>query len=347
MSQEIVHTLKLQLDWGLIKFVSQLDRFDAAWTAIEKREGRTLKELKSIATVRSVGASTRIEGSKMSDEEVDVLLKNIDISKIQDRDKQEVVGYFEVLDLISESYEEIPVSDSGIKGLHNLLMRHSEKDQWHKGDYKKLSNSVEANLPDGTKQIIFETTAPGFATDGAMRAMFDWHDSEQEVHPLIRCAIFSYEFVSIHPFQDGNGRLSRLIATLLLRKCGYQWIQYVSLEHEIEHTKNEYYRVLRACQSNRPGEDVTDWVQYFLKALINVTESLMNKLEKHGVEKSLATRTNNILKLIEVYPGIKTGDIATKLDLSSATVKRELKILIDQKLIIKEGTGPGTNYTII
>ena len=155
---EKVHTLKITIGWEFINEISKVDRFDASWTSIEKREGQSLKQLKSIATVRSVGASTRIEGSKMSDTEVDVLLKELEIEKLNDRDSQEVVGYFEVLDIISESHEGIAITGNSIKGLHNTLLKYSEKDQWHKGDYKQHSNSVEATIPDGTKQIIFETT---------------------------------------------------------------------------------------------------------------------------------------------------------------------------------------------
>jgi hypothetical protein len=140
-----VHTFTLNIDWELIRLISQIDRFDASWATIEKKEGQSLKQLKAIATVRSVGASTRIEGSKMSDAEVEVLLKEIDIPKIVDRDSQEVVGYFETLDLISESYEDISISENNLKNLHNILLKHSTKDEWHKGDYKLCG--TENKLP--------------------------------------------------------------------------------------------------------------------------------------------------------------------------------------------------------
>src|SRR5690606_4876572 len=262
-----VYDFSLNIDWKLISLISEIDRFDANWTAVERREGQSLKELKSIATVRSVGASNRIEGNKMSDEEVDVLLQKIDITKLTDRDSQEVVGYFEALDLISDSYESIPVSESHIKSLHNVLMKYSSKDEWHKGNYKVHSNAVEATFPDGTRQIVFQTTEAGFATEDAIRRLVDWYNSENEVHTLIRVASFVYDFLSVHPFQDGNGRLSRLISTLLLLKNGYKWIQYVSFEHEIESRKAEYYQVLRSCQAKRPNEDVTIWVLFFLNCL--------------------------------------------------------------------------------
>jgi len=342
-----VHNLRLSLSWKLINTISEIDRFDASWATIERKEGQSLKQLKNIATVRSVGASTRIEGSKMSDEEVEVLLKNIDISKLEDRDSQEVVGYFETLDIISESFQDIRIDKSSLKNLHSILMKHSEKDQWHKGDYKQHSNAVEANYPDGTKQIIFQTTEPGFPTEDAMNAMFEWYSSDKETHPLVKSALFSYEFVSIHPFQDGNGRLSRLLVTLLLLQNGYKWIQYVSLEHEIESRKNEYYRVLRSCQSNRPNENINEWIEFFFSALKNIQEQLMKKLESTGNEASLSPREKSILTFIGNHVGCKSGEIAKKLDIPNPTVKRILTDLVSRKLILKHSSGSGTNYSIM
>ena len=344
--ENLVHTFELNLNWKLISRISQIDRFDASWSSIKKREGQSLKQLKSVATVRSVGASTRIEGSKMTDEEVEALLKEIDIAKLHDRDSQEVAGYFEVLDIISESYQDIMISESGIKNLHNILMKHSTKDEWHKGEYKQHSNVVEATLPDGTSQAIFRTTDPGYPTQDAMRQLMDWYNNDHQTHPLVKCALFAYDFVSIHPFQDGNGRLSRLISTLLLLKNGYKWIQYVSFEHEIENRKTEYYRVLRGCQARRPNEDVTEWVDFFFDALLNIQGQLMKKLEIQGVETQLSPREKSILTFIGNNPGCKSGEIARKLKIPGPTVKKILPGLIRKKLIEKFGNGPGTNYSL-
>jgi len=310
------------------------------------KEGQSLKQLKSIATVRSVGASTRIEGSKMSNKEVEVLLENIDITKLEDRDSQEVVGYFNTLDIISESYSDINIDTSSLKNLHNILLKHSDNDSWHKGDYKQHSNAVEANFPDGTKQIIVETTEAGFQTDDAMNSLIDWYKNDITTHPLVKCAIFTYEFVSIHPFQDGNGRLSRLLSVLSLLKNGYKWVQYVSLEHEMESKKDEYYRVLRSCQANRPNENITDWLLFFFESLIKIQKQLMKKLEVQGIEVQLAPREKSILMFITNNPGCKSGEIAKKLNIPSPTVKRILPDLVEKQLIQKYGNGPGTNYSI-
>ncbi len=341
-----VYTFNIGLNWKLISLISQIDRFDASWTSIERKESQSLKQLKSIATVRSVGASTRIEGSKMSDKEVEVLLKEIDITKLEDRDSQEVVGYFETLDLISDTYKDIKISENSLKSLHNVLLKYSKKDVWHKGDYKQHSNAVEAQYPDGIKHTIFQTTEAGFPTQDAMRSLIDWYRSDKETHSLVKCALFAYEFVSIHPFQDGNGRLSRLIATLLLLKHGYKWIEYVSFEHEIENRKTEYYSVLRSCQAQRPNENVSDWITFFFDCLRNIQKHLMHKLEKSGIETQLSPREKAIITYIDNHPGCKSGDISKKLNIPSPTVKRILPELIEKNLIEKHGVGPGTNYTI-
>lgn len=341
-----VYNFRLNIDWKLINLISEIDRFDASWSGIERKEGQCLKELKSIATVRSVGASNRIEGNKMSNEEVDVLLQKIDTTNLTDRDSQEVVGYFEVLDLISESYENINLTESDIKSLHNSLMKYSVKDEWHKGNYKAHSNAVEASFPDGTRQIIFQTTEAGIATEDAIRQLLNWYNSETEVHSLIKVASFVYDFLSVHPFQDGNGRLSRLISTLLLLKNGYKWIQYVSFEHEIEIRKNEYYQVLRSCQTQRPNEDISIWMQFFLSCLSNIQSQLLTKLRQSGLETQLSPKEKSIFTIIQSHPNIQSGEIAKKLGIPSPTIKRILAELLIKGLIERQGSGRNVSYTI-
>ncbi len=327
--------------------ISRVDRFDAAWSQIEKREGQTLKQLKAIATVHSVGASTRIEGSKMTDAEVEVLIENLKTSKLEERDEQEVAGYFEALDTIGESNKDIEISEGSLKNLHKILLRHSEKDAWHRGDYKQSSNTVEATLADGSKRTVFKTTEPGFPTEEAMIQLFAWYHSDKETLPIIKSALFIYDFLSIHPFQDGNGRLSRLLGTLLLLKHGYTWIQYVSFEHEIENRKAEYYQVLMQTQKQRPGESVDEWVIFFLDCMLNIQDHLMNKLNtKANSNPLLSPREKNILAFIENRPGSKSGEIAKKLNIPLSTVKKMLTTMVENKLLLKYGVGAGTNYLV-
>lgn len=326
--------------------LSQLDRFDAEWQAIERREKSTLKELKSIATVRSVGASTRIEGSHLSDKEVEVLIENLDISSLSERDEQEVAGYYETLNLLSESYRDIPVTENSIRHLHNTLMKYSFKDGYHKGNYKTHSNRVERTEADGSKTSIFETTPPGWPTEDAMRQLVNWYNEDAETHALIRAAVFVYEFLSIHPFQDGNGRLSRLLATFLLMKSGYRWIEYVSFEHEIEHRKKEYYKNLMEAQRNRPGEDVTNWVTFFLDCLKNLQTQLREKISEKKQREAIGIREQRVYTIIEHNPGISSGEIARKLGIPNPTVKRIVGDMAKSGVIIQHGVGRGTRYSI-
>lgn len=339
-----VYNFSLKLSWKILSVISRIDRFDASWTSIERLESDNLRQLRHIATIQSVGASTRIEGSKLSDKDVAKVLNNIGISKIEDRDSQEVVGYFNVLDTIIDSFDTIAINESNIKNLHNQLLKYSDKDSWHRGDYKQHINAVEASFPDGSKKIIFRTTDPGFATEDAMQRLIGWHEVENEVHPLIVCAAFVYEFVSIHPFQDGNGRLSRLLTTLLLLQRGYKWIQYVSFEHEIENRKKDYYVSLRSCQAQRPGEDITEWVEFFLASLLNVQFKLEQKLAMTDQKSSLSIKEKMVYSYIINHSGCKSGEIASQLSISKPTVKRVIAELMDKQLIVKYGRGAGVTY---
>ena len=343
----LIHTWKLDLDMKLMTELSKIDRFDAAWANIEKRESGSLNQLKSIATVRSIGASTRIEGSKMTDDEVAVLIEKLSISTLEERDEQEVMGYFEALDTIAENFASISISESQIKNLHKLLMLHVEKDAWHRGNYKQVSNAVEANLIDGTKQIVFRTAEPGLATQDAMMQLFEWYHSDKQTIPLIKVALFVYEFLSIHPFQDGNGRLSRLLGNLLLLKNGYSWIQYVSFEYEIESRKSQYYKVLMQTQQNRPGENVTEWLTFFISCLINIQEQLLIKLEASSIDQTFSQREKRILFFIQNHAGCSSGEIAKKLDIPLPTVKKSLAALVLKGTITKEGQGRATGYYLV
>jgi Fic family protein len=339
-----LHNLQLDIDMQLLTELSKIDRFDATWASVEKREGASLKSLRAIATVRSVGASTRIEGSTMTDDEVAVLLERMSVSTLEERDEQEVVGYFEALDTIVENHASMPISESLIKGLHKILMQHVEKDAWHRGNYKQLTNAVEAHWIDGTQQILFRTTEPGWATQDAMMRLVDWYGSDKGTLPLIKAAIFVYEFLSIHPFQDGNGRLSRLLTHLLLLKTGYSWIQYVSFEHEIEHRKSAYYQVLMETQRNRPGENITDWIRFFIGCLLNIQDQLLAKLEETRVDQPMSQRDKRIVFFIQNHAGCGSGQISKKLDIALPTVKKSLGALVAKGIITKEGQGRSTAY---
>jgi len=304
--------------------------------------------LRKIATIESIGSSTRIEGATLTDQEVKDLLKDLKITELKTRDEQEVIGYHEVLELIYSNYSEIKLSENYIKQLHQMLLKYSNKDERHRGTYKFLSNKVMATYPAGEQRTIFATTDPALVAS-EMKELVGWTNEtlkQKTIHQLIVIGSFIYDFLSIHPFQDGNGRLSRLISTLLLLKNGYKWIQYVSFEHEIENRKNEYYQVLRSCQAQRPHEDVTVWIQFFLNCLSNIQSQLLTKLQKTGMETQLSPKEKSIYSIIQNRPNIQSGEIAEKLAIPAPTVKRILSELLNKGLIEKQGSGRNVSYTI-
>ena len=341
MSTEI-YSFTLALSWKHLEILRQVEKFEIHWSKFRQREKSSLNQLKTLATIQSIGSSTRIEGSKLSDKQVQTLLENIDIIQIEDRDSQEVVGYYNALDIVTESPKDLRLTESTIKNLHNVLLKISDKDDWHRGQYKQYSNAVQATFPDGSIQIIFKTTEPGFATDDEMKSLVNWMRSKDDINPIIKTATFIYEFLSIHPFQDGNGRLSRLLTTLLLLQNGYEWVEYISFEHEIEKRKKKYYQALRNCQAKRPNEDITEWIEFFLDSLKNLINKLNKKLEIS--ESDLSPKQKNVYIFICNNPESKISKISEGSQIPRSTLKRIIKALLEKALIEKKGKGPGTNY---
>src|SRR5690606_10232664 len=253
----------------ILQLIGYIDGFKGKWNIAEKQENRYLKELRKIATIESIGSSTRIEGATLTDQEVKQLLKDVKITKLKTRDEQEVIGYYEVLELIYDNYSDIKLSESYIKQLHQMLLKYSNKDERHRGAYKSLSNQVVATYPTGEQRTIFATTEPALvATE--MQELVEWTNEQLEqknIHHLIVMGSFIYDFLSIHPFQDGNGRLSRLLTTLCLLQNDYSFIQYISFENHIEQNKKTYYEVLMNGQKNRgtTTERIDRWMIFFLE----------------------------------------------------------------------------------
>jgi len=342
MMKDKVYSFSLELNWSHLEMLRQIGEFELTWSNYVKREHSSLIQLKTLATIQSIGSSTRIEGSQLSDKQVKTLLEKIEINQIEDRDSQEVVGYYNVLDIITASPIELSVTESTIKNLHNVLLKLSDKDDWHKGQYKKHSNAVQATFPDGSTQIIFKTTKPGYATEDAMKTLVKWLKLKDSINPIIKTAAFVYEFLSIHPFQDGNGRLSRLLTTLLLLQNGYTWIEYVSFEHEIEKRKKQYYKALRNCQAKRPNEDISEWVEFFLISLKNLIMKLNKKLDLS--KSDLTPKQKSVYIYICNNPEAKMNRIIDGTEIPRATLKRIINVLIERELIEKNGKGAGTYY---
>ena len=347
---------KLHFDFdtnqAILKKIAKIDAFQSGWEILEQKENRSLKELHKIATLQSIGSSTRIEGSRLSDDEVQHLLKNLKITKLKTRDEEEIAGYYEVLELIFEQYSFIDFTESNILQFHHLLLKHSQKDQRHKGTYKNLSNEVVATSPAGGKKVIFKTTPPHLVAK-EMQELIDWTNeqlSKKDIHPLLIIAVFVYEFLSIHPFQDGNGRLSRLLTTFLLLKEGYQFITYISFENQIEQQKKDYYEALMDGQKNRyqENENIKSWVLFFLNSL----EVLLVKLDKKYQEflqkaTYLNERQKQILAFIEEHQPVKLADITSHFPhVSIHTIKKDIQVLQKEKKIEKMGEYKGSIYMI-
>lgn len=347
---------KLQFDFPttqrIIQKIGQIDQFKGEWKQLDKAENRYLKELRKIATIQSIGSSTRIEGSTLTDVEIASLIKNLKISKLLTRDEQEVGGYFDTLEAIFENADSIDLTRSNIHMLHHLLLKYSSKDVGHRGKFKELTNRVVAAYPDGATKVIFNTTEP-FLVEKEMSELVDWTNnalSGGEMHPLIIISTLIYEFLSIHPYQDGNGRLSRLLTNLLLIKFDYKFVSYVSFEHIIEQKKAAYYRVLMEGQRNRykPEERIDKWILFFLDSLGELIQKLEHKLKDYrNLGGYLNERQKEVLQYIQKNQPIKFGDLAKDLpQYSAAIIKKDLQYLVREFELEKLGNNRGTIYTI-
>jgi len=341
-----------QTNQKILNYISQIDLYKGKWNIIEKQENIYLKELRKIATIESIGSSTRIEGGTLTDKEIEELLNDVKITKLKTRDEQEVIGYYDTLEIIYENYDNIRLSENYIKQLHQNLLRHSDKDTRHRGEYKSLSNKVVANYPDGIQKVIFNTTEVHLVQN-EMNDLINWTNEQfkkREIHPLIIVANLVYEFLSIHPFQDGNGRLSRLLTTLVLLQQDYMFIQYVSFENLIEKTKKEYYQALMEGQKNRnkENENMAKWILYFLDKLNVLTQRLD---AKYDVFKSKGGYLNERQKHIKEYllkkQPLKISDIAKRFeDININTIKKDLQYMKKEQIIKSIGKGKGTVYII-
>jgi Fic family protein len=348
------YTQKLNFDFStnqrIIQLISYIDGFKGKWNFVENKENRYLKELRKIATIESIGSSTRIEGATLTNKEVEELLNDIKITKLKSRDEQEVIGYYEVLELIYDNYSDIQLSESYLKQLHQILLRYSNKDERHRGTYKFLSNKVVATYPTGEQRTIFATTEPALVA-AEIQELMVWTNEQLEqnnIHQLIVIGSFIYDFLSIHPFQDGNGRLSRLLTTICLLKKDYAFIQYISFENHIEQHKKAYYEALMNGQKNRgtDTERIDLWLIFFLESLKTLTEKLE---QKYNVFKSKGGYLNDRQKLIKDFikntQPVKIGDLAKQLsEINLNTLKKDLQYLRDEQVLTIIGKGKGTVY---
>jgi Fic family protein len=339
---------------ALVKLIAEIDEFKGRWDAFKVLSPDRLDALRKVATVESVGSSTRIEGAKLSDAQVETLLSNIKIQSFHTRDEQEVAGYAEAMDLVFQAYEDLSLTENHIGQLHQTLLRHSEKDDRHRGRYKTLRNDVVAIDADGNQiGVVFETSTP-FDTPREMESLVAWTRKaieEESLHPLLIIAVFIVAFLAIHPFQDGNGRLSRVLTTLLLLRAGYAYVPYASLERVIEDNKDLYYKALRRTQTTLKGEkpDWEPWTGFFLRALKKQKDTLALRLDREHAEgrdvNGLPELSVRVLELFKTHERITLSQIEALTGANRNTLKVRIRELVSSGWLTQHGKARATWYT--
>ena len=342
----------LQITPEILSLIARIDEFKGAWRALGTLAPDRLSALRRIATIESIGSSTRIEGSKLSDREVEQLLSNLKIKSFATRDEQEVAGYSELMDLVFSAWQDIPCTENHIKQLHKTLLRHSEKDAWHRGHYKTNPNSVAAFDEHGAQtRIVFQTATP-FDTPRLMTELVTWVQEQREaghLHPLLVIALSVVVFLEIHPFQDGNGRLSRALTTLLLLQTGYAYVPYSSLESVIEQNKEAYYLALRQTQSTIRTDTPNwqPWLVFFLRSLAEQVARLTKKVEREKlVLASMPELSLRIVEFAREHGRVTIGQAIKLTGASRNTLKQHLRALVERGHLNQRGSGRGVWYEL-
>ena len=345
-----IHSLKITAE--ILSLIAEIDEFKGSWQTLSLLEPERLLALKKTATIESIGSSTRIEGSDLSDREVEALLGKLDIKLLKTQSEQEVAGYAELIKLVFQSWESIRISENYIKQLHRDLLRYSKKDEYHRGKYKTSSNEVVAFNAKG-KQIgvIFKPATP-FETPMRMKEWVTWFREtleSQPIHPLLTIAVFIVAFLQIHPFQDGNGRLSRVLTTLFLLRSGYSYVPYMSLESLVEQNKKGYYLALRNTQKTMQNKNPNwqPWVLFFLRMLQKQVKQLMKQLKyEKTILSDLPSLSVRILEYVRTQGRINMRDMIQMTGVSRNTLKEHFRSLTGKGYLIKHGHGRGVWYSL-
>jgi len=329
--------------------IAKIEEFKGWWKGTTSLNPQALGRLKKSIVVTSAGASTRIEGSHLADRDVERLLKGLRVTKLKDRDSQEVAGYVEVIQRVFDSYRGMTFTEGLILQLNGMLLKYSEKDKHRRGLYKSTPNRVVAFDKEGNENILFDPTPPHLTT-GEMRELVEWTRNQlrtDEYHPILVIALFILEFLAIHPFHDGNGRLSRVLTNLMLAQAGYIYMPYASLEKIIEDHKVEYYLALRHGQKNlkSPSSDASRWLHFFVDCMLRQIEALKEFLEgAASKEELLSENQQQVMKLFDRYEEITTRLVAEKLKISPVTAKQVLGRLATLKFVQRMGAGRSVRY---
>lgn len=337
---------------NLLTLIAEIDEYKGRWVGGAQLNPQVLARLKQSVLVTSTGASTRIEGAQLSDEDIEKLMRGIAIQRFADRDVQEVTGYFELLQNVFEGWAELPLRESVIKHFHQELLKYVEKDVLHRGDYKKIDNKV--HMVDEAGQsigILFDTT-PAYLTPTAMQALVEWTVERLETkayHPLLIIGNFLVEFLQIHPFQDGNGRLSRILTNLLLCQAGYLYMPYASHEKLIEENKPEYYLALRTSQKTlgTEQEDILPWLNFFLEIVRVQSKTAVELLSDANFEKTLSPNQLLVWRYLQTVDEASPLNISQQTQVVRVTVGQVLRYLLKLEKIERLGQGRGVRYRVV
>lgn len=345
----IMDTPEFKLTQIELKLISKINEFKGKWQALSTLAPEQLSALRKVATVESVASSTRIEGVTLSDREVEDFLSNIQITRLRSRDEEEVAGYAECIAHIFDSSQDIAIDENHIKQLHQVLLKYSSKDARHRGEYKKLDNHVEAfDQDENSLGIIFKTSTP-FDTPSKMSELTEWLSGElreKKTHSLLTIAVFIVHLLAIHPFQDGNGRLSRILTTLLLMQADYSYVPYSSLERIVEENKEQYYLKLRQSQKDLYGDNnsIMEWVTFFLHCLSQQVSVLEKKIDQENQLLNLPLLSQTLLKITQDRGKLTVREAVQLTDGNRNTIKRHLSQLVHRGALQQHGTGKGTWY---
>ncbi len=330
-------------DSGLLSLVAQIYEHKGRQGLLLKNKPVTLERLIEIAKAQSIASSNRIEGITTSD----VRLRQLVEGKIApfNSDEQEIIGYRDILNTIHESYEHIPLKKEVILQLHRDLLAYSDKTIG--GKFKSTQNHIEERAIDGSKSIRFTPLTP-LETPMAIEticASYKEGYEQQAIDPLILIPIFIGDFLCIHPFNDGNGRISRLLTTLLLYKSGFMVGRYISIEKKIEETKGVYYDVLKKISHNwHEGQnEYTPFIKYLLEIVLSCYRDLENrlllvdqKMSAYEIVRKAVSETLGIFtkrEILEQCPSV-----------GSSSVEAALKRLTEEGFILRHGAGRSTTY---
>ncbi len=333
----------------IVALIAEIEGIKGEFKGGLRMSPQAITSLKRSVLVTSAGASTRIEGSKLSDEEVERVMQGLTASKFAERDYQEVQGYLETLQNVFDSYQTLPLREGMIRALHNELLKYSEKDKLHKGKYKKEENTVGIVGADGKiVKIVFEPT-PAWLAPKEMAELVDWAYEALEqnrFHPLLVIANFLVEFLKIHPFEDGNGRLSRVMTNLLLLRSGYQFTQYVSHEQIIERRKEEYYLALKKSQDTfkTDHDTIAPWLNFFFGVVKEQATNALTYLREEHIENTLSPKQYTVWKYISNAREAGVRDVVANTNIALATVRQSLNRLVELKKIRRVGRGRATRY---